>query len=272
VVNLVFANAPEMLEGQALAGTRSVFSNDVVDKLPHGGVILAYDRENTALFFYRMLGEGYGSGKEWRVLQYSCWKHEKTDKRGIDPANDAATYDVSEVSRLLKGEAVEWGPLTTEDTRAGRHEAFFFHRDKAIMDMAGFISEPVDLKGDGDGKNRYGGAAVRLYRIVGTVKGKKPEEIIRTYDEGLSLLRRGAIEEARKIFQSLLDECNPDFAEAQFQVGMSYRGMRNYEEARRRWKIVLDLIPGYPPALDALQSLPLPRGQSIAEAGSHSVE
>jgi len=271
VANLLFVNIDVMKDRQQGAEASNAFANDVIDALPYGGVILANEYSDTSLFLYKMLGEGYARDKEWRVLQNTLWKHKKSDTGGIDPANDAAKYDVSGVARLVDGEEIDWGPLALKDANRGRHEIFFIHRDKTLMDMAGFVSEPVDLKGDSGGRNRYGVATVRLYRITSTASRRPAEEIIRTYDRGLALLRKGKVEDAKQVFESLL-EYNPNFAEAQFQVGMCYRGMRNYDEARKKWKLVLDLVPGYSPALDALGTLPLPKGQAIADAGNHSVE
>ena len=104
--------------------------------------------------------------------------------------------------RLLKGEEVNWSPLARKDKNAGKHEIYFWSRDKILLDMAGFLSERVDLPGEAGEKNVYGGRQIRLYRITGHVD-RSPEEIIRIYDEGLVLLRRRRFLEAAARFFSL---------------------------------------------------------------------
>jgi tetratricopeptide (TPR) repeat protein len=269
--NLLFANVGAMKGIRQGAAAASALADDIIDALPPGGVILGSEYGDTSLFLYKMLGEGRDSAKGWRVLANTQWKRKLrvAEVRGldIDPANKAATYDVSEVARLVDGEEIDWGPLTLRDKYRGRHEVFFSHPDKVIMDMAGFVSEPVVLKGGGEGST----LTVKGYRVVNPSGRMTAAEIVETYDRGLGLLRRGEVEDALKVFAFLL-EYNPTFAEAEFQAGMCYRGMKNYDEARKRWKQVLEWVPGYPPALDALGTLPLPKGQSVAETGIYSVE
>jgi tetratricopeptide (TPR) repeat protein len=275
VASLLFANVGEMTKRQKDAAANAAIANDVIDALPRGGVILVSRPGDTLPFLYKILGEGYEREKDWRVLESALWKLErpKNELKGLtlEGRNGAAAFDPVIVLRLLEGEEIDWGPLILPDVNRGRREVFFFHSDKAIMDMAGIVSEPVDLKGDAGGKNRYGPATVVLYKVVEPAVPRPASEIVAAYNQGLALLGERKTEEALKVFEPLI-EYNPTFAEAQFQIGACYYGMRNYDEARRRWKIVLDLIPGYSPALDALGRLPLPRGQAIAEAGNHSVE
>lgn len=269
--NLLVVNSGELSKSRAILHASAAFARDIVDAMPRDAVILANNPSDSNLFLYEMLGEEYGAEKGWLVWQSALWKRMKADTSDVHRFNGAALFDVSEVDRLLRGERVDWGPLTAGDAYQGGHAVFFTHMDKIFMDMAGFISEPVDLPGDGDGENRYGDATIRLYRIVETPNRKSAGEVIETYNRGLDLLANLDFQGAQKIFESLL-EYNPKFAEAIFQVGMCYRGMRNYEEARKKWKEVLELAPGYSSALDALGTLPLPKGQAIAEARNHSVE
>jgi len=269
--NLLVVNSGELSKSRAILHASAAFARDIVDAMPRDAVILANNPSDSNLFLYEMLGEEYGAEKGWLVWQSASWKRMKADTSDVHRFNGAALFDVSEVDRLLRGERVDWGPLTENDAHQGKHTVFFTHLDKIFMDMAGFISEPVDLPGDGDGKNRYGDETIRLYRIVETPNRKSAGEVIETYNRGLDLLANLDFQGAQKIFESLL-EYNPKFAEAIFQVGMCYRGTRNYDEARKKWKEVLELVPGYSSALDALGNLPLPKGQAIAEARNHSVE
>jgi len=264
----MFFNMPGLKAKQEEARLIDILANDVVDALPPDGVILANSYPDSMLMFYKMLGEKRGREKEWRVMHDTGWKVIKPDAGWFDPVNVASRYDMEAVGRLLKGEEVNWGPLALKDENPGRHEIYFWHRDKILLDMAGFLSERVDLPGEAGEKNVYGGRQIRLYRITGHVD-RSPEEIVRIYDEGLVLLRERRFLEAAARFFSLTEQ-NPGFAEAHFQLGMCLRGMRKYEKAREEWKKVLDLIPYYKPAIKELPKLPQPPGQTTAELHDRS--
>ncbi len=264
----MFSNMPGFKAKQEEARLNDILANDVVDALPPDGVILANDYVDSMILFYKMLGEKRGREKEWRVMHDAGWKTIKPEAGWFDPANVASRYDVETVGRLLKGEEVNWSPLALKDKNAGRHEIYFWSRDKILLDMAGFLSERVDLPGEAGEKNVYGGGRILLYRITRRVD-RPPEDIIEIYNEGLTLLRDGKLRDALFRF-SLLTFENKGFAEAYFQLGMCFRGMKKYEKAREQWKKVLDLIPDYKPAIEELKKLPQPPGQTTAELRDRS--
>ncbi len=147
---VMLAYLPGFQARQSEARLNDRLADDIVDVLPEGGVILASNYSHSMIYFYKMLGEERGREKHWRVLHDTSWK----------PANAEA------VGRLLRGEKVSWGPLVLQDEYRGRHEVFFTAADKKLLDEAGFASEPVDLPGDGGGKNIYGGKQVQIYKIT----------------------------------------------------------------------------------------------------------
>ncbi|MFH1549694.1 MAG: DUF2723 domain-containing protein [Planctomycetota bacterium] len=147
---IVFSNLPDFQARQSEARLNDRLSDDIVDVLPEGGVILASNYSDSMIYAYKMLGEERGREKHWRVLNDGSWK----------------TMCAEVVGGLLGGEQVYWGPLALQDEYRGRHEVFFSAADKSLLDAAGFASEPVDLPGDGGGKNIYGGKQVRIYKIT----------------------------------------------------------------------------------------------------------
>ena len=146
----MLAYLPGFQARQSEARLNDRLADDIVDVLPEGGVILASNYSHSMIYFYKMLGEERGREKHWRVLHDTSWK----------AANAEA------VGRLLRGEKVSWGPLALQDEYRGNREVFFSAADKSLLDAAGFASEPVDLPGDGGGKNIYGGKQVRIYKIT----------------------------------------------------------------------------------------------------------
>lgn len=247
---------------QKEAELNDILTDAVVDALPADGVILAYSYQDSMLMFYKMLGEERGREKRWRVMHDTTWKVMKPETEAFDPANPASRYDVEAVERLLNGEDADWSPLVPDEKRPGPRNVFFWHRDKMLLDMAGFLSERADLPGDAREKNVYGGRPVRMYRVTGRLN-VPPRIIIERYNAGIEHLRRNEIDYARLDFRALI-YLNPGFAEAHFQLGMCYRGMGDIENARREWKMALDLIPDYGPALDQMKKIPPPPGQTSA--------
>ncbi|MFH1549696.1 MAG: DUF2723 domain-containing protein [Planctomycetota bacterium] len=147
---VMLANLPRIQAKRDKAMTRDKLADDIIDSLPPGGVMLASNYDDSMLLLYKMLGEERGREKHWRVWHDTSWK----------AANAEA------VGGLLRGEKIFWGPLVVQDEYRGNHEIFFSAADKRLLDAAGFKSEPVDLPGDGGGKNIYGGKQVRIYKIT----------------------------------------------------------------------------------------------------------
>lgn len=151
----------EKLRSQTAAN--EMLADDLVDALPPNGVILAHSYGDSMIMMYKMLGDERGREKHWRVLHDTTWK---TPDDSHAAAN-GPPYDLPVIDGLLRGDNIDWPPLAVEDRYPAGHELFFFEPDRPLIDGAGFISEPVDLPGDGHGKNIYGGEKRRIFRIVG---------------------------------------------------------------------------------------------------------
>jgi len=140
-----------------------MLADDVVDALPPNGVILAHSYGDSMIMMYKMLGDERGREKRWRVLHDTTWKIPDDSHA----AANGPPYDLPVIDGLLRGDNIDWPPLTVEDRYPAGHELFFFEPDRPLIDGAGFVSEPVDLPGDGHGKNIYGGQKYRIFRIAG---------------------------------------------------------------------------------------------------------
>ena len=272
----LLTNLPEFREKQKQMALNDGLANDLVGLMPEGGVILANNYSDSMLLFYKMLGEENHRRLHWRVMHDTSWKLRTPGTDVFGGAHPVSTYNVEAVAGLLRGEPVDWGPLALEDRHKGPHDVFFFHTDKALLDMAGFSSNPVDLPGDDAGKNRYGGMRLRFYRITG--RPLSPGDTMRIYNEGLALFEKGlalkrrgrqadgdrALIEASNRFIKLINK-NRNFAEAHFQMGKIFRNLGMKARARHEIELALDLIPGYKEARDMLGTMLEPGAQTVAE-------
>lgn len=153
---LVNSNIPRMQVKQEEMRLNDKLANDVIDALPVHGVILAHSYNDSMVFMYKMLGEGRGSEKRWRVMHDSSWKITWADPARPESEQEACNRSV--VEKLLRGEKVDWSPLALEEGEPVKHAVYFSGSDKRLLDKAGYKSEAVELPGD---------RTIRLFRITG---------------------------------------------------------------------------------------------------------
>jgi MFS family permease len=166
---LVEGNIAKIQAKQREMALNEKLANDVIEALPKDGVILANSYNDSMIFMYKMVGERRESEKRWRVLHDTSWRITRVEPDPTHMTDGRTVYDLSAVERLMRGEKVDWSPLSLEEGGPIRHAVYFSSGDKPLLDRAGYTSEAVDLPGNGTGENCYGGRTIRLYRITGQV-------------------------------------------------------------------------------------------------------
>ena len=70
-------------------------------------------------------------------------------------------------------------------------------------------------------------------------------------NEGWCLWQMGKYSEAIEVFKKALEE-SPNFADSLYNLGIIYRNLGRYREARDNFKLILKIAPDKYPALDSI--------------------